>query len=472
MLTALGELAARKGWLSLFSARKGVHITVALCCAIAIEVVPFNGYFIGSVAIIVALLFVSVSKQWFSIDRMHNRRSWGIFYFGLSYFLLLLFWGEKSPITVVLAMAVMGLADALAALVGRIFPLPALTLGREEKSWSGSSTFFIVSFLLLLGALLQLDWIHEPRQYIALALFVAWLTAIENSAGKGTDNLSVPLLFGALFPFLYGPLENPLMLDRFVFISPLAALFFVLTIRLKSLTRDGGLTAASMGILLFSLGGWMFVVPLFLFFTTGSILSRLLKVEVKTLAKSEARDPWQVLANGGIPLLALFIGFYLNLMDLAFLGYLGAVAAANADTWSTEWGMRFGGTPRSLFTFQKTPKGKSGAVSFIGLVGALCGSFVIAAAGLLYLPFGNWFWAILGIGFLGALVDSALGTIQAYYHLPAEGSEPPEITEQKKWNGIPLPRAGGISWLENDLVNFISSFLAFGATLLYAAEVL
>lgn len=447
-------------------------MTVALCCAIAIEVIPYNGYFIGAVALIVALLFISVSNQWFSIDQMHGRRSWGIFYFGLSYFLLLLFWGEKSPITVVLAMAVMGLADALAALVGRIFPLPEFTLGREEKSWSGSSTFFIVSFLLLLGALIQLDWIHEPHQYVALALFVAWLTAIENSAGKGTDNLSVPLLFSALFPFLYGPLEQPELLDRFVFITPLAALFFMLTTRLKNLTRDGGITAASIGVLLFSLGGWMFVVPLFLFFATGSVLSRLLKIDIKMLAKSNARDPWQVLANGGIPLLALFIGFNFNLMDLAFLGYLGAVAAANADTWSTEWGMRFGGTPRSLFTFQKMPKGKSGAVSFIGFVGALCGSLLIAAAGLLYLPFGNWFWAILGIGFLGSLVDSALGTIQAYYHLPAEGSEPPKITEQKKRNGIPLPRAGGISWLENDLVNFISSLLAFGATLLFAATIL
>ena len=145
ILTAFGEISARKGWISLFNARKGVHVTVALCCALAIELIPINNWFIGAVGAIVVLLLYSVSKKWFSIDHTHNRASWGIFYFGLSYFLLLIFWGQKSPVTVVLAMTVMGLADAMAALVGRRFPIPALKMGNEDKSWAGSGTFFIIS---------------------------------------------------------------------------------------------------------------------------------------------------------------------------------------------------------------------------------------------------------------------------------------------------------------------------------------
>ncbi len=472
LLTAAGEIAARKNWVSLFSARKGVHITVALCCAVAVEIIPFNPYFILGVGLIVLLLWLSVSKQWFSIDRMHDRRSWGIFYFGLSYFLLLLFWGENSPITVVFAMAVMGLADALAALIGRKFPLPSLTLGREEKSWAGSITFFFIAFILLLGGLLQLQWATTSIDIVAILFLVFWLTAVENSAGKGTDNLSVPLLFGAVFPFLFGPMASPELLSRFIWIAPFAALFFLGTTRLKSLTRDGGITAASLGVLLYSLGGWMFVIPLFLFFGTGSLLSRVLKINTQTVEKTGARDPWQVLANGAIPAFALLLGFYSNNLHWAFLGYLGAVAAANADTWSTEWGMRYGGTPRGIFSLQPVPKGKSGGVSAVGLIAAMAGSALIACSGLLFLPFGSWFFAVTLIGFSGSLVDSALGAFQAYYHLPANTNNPPQITEQKKWNGIPLPKAGGIRWLENDLVNFISSATSLGATLLYAATTL
>ena len=216
ILTAFGEISARKSWISLFNARKGVHITVALCCALAIELIPINNWFIGTVGAIVVLLLFSVSKKWFSIDHAYNRTSWGIFYFGLSYFLLLIFWGQKSPVTVVLAMAVMGLADAMAALVGRSFPIPALKMGNEDKSWAGSSAFFIISSILLFGALHQLNWLNYPMAMLVLFGFVLWLTLIENSSANGTDNLSVPLVFGVLFPFLFGPLSRIEVASRFL----------------------------------------------------------------------------------------------------------------------------------------------------------------------------------------------------------------------------------------------------------------
>ena len=295
ILTAFGEISARKGWISLFNARKGVHVTVALCCALAIELIPINNWFIGAVGAIVVLLLYSVSKKWFSIDHTHNRASWGIFYFGLSYFLLLIFWGQKSPVTVVLAMTVMGLADAMAALVGRRFPIPALKMGNEDKSWAGSGTFFIISSILLFGALHQLNWLNYPMAMLVLFGFVLWLTLIENSSANGTDNLSVPLVFGVLFPFLFGPLGRIEVVNRFLEILPFVTLFGLLSFRFKSLSRSGTITAISLGILLYSLGGWIFVVPILAFFMSGSVLSRLLQTNEQVLEKTGPRDPLRLL---------------------------------------------------------------------------------------------------------------------------------------------------------------------------------
>ena len=469
ILTAIGEISARKGWISLFNARKGVHVTVALCCALAIELIPINNWFIGAVGAIVVLLLYSVSKKWFSIDHTHNRASWGIFYFGLSYFLLLIFWGQKSPVTVVLAMTVMGLADAMAALVGRRFPIPALKMGNEDKSWAGSGTFFIISSILLFGALHQLNWLNYPMASLVLFGFVLWLTLIENSSANGTDNLSVPLVFGVLFPFLFGPLGRIEVVNRFLEILPFVTLFGLLSFRFKSLSRSGTITAISLGILLYSLGGWIFVVPILAFFMSGSVLSRLLQTNEQVLEKTGPRDPLQVIANGGAPLLALLFGIFGHNMDWAIIGFLGSVASVTADTWSTEWGMRFGGTPRHILNLSPLEKGLSGGVTLYGFIGALGGSVFIASMGLFFMAFGNWFWAIIVIGVFGSVIDSLLGLLQAKYQLPESNDQAPSMTEKKVWNGIPLKKVKGLKWIGNDVVNFCSSLLALFASLLFAA---
>jgi len=449
ILTAFGEISARKGWVSLFNARKGVHITVALCCALAIELIPINKWFIGAVGAIVILLLFSISKKWFSIDHPHNRTSWGIFYFGLSYFLLLIFWGEKSPVTVILAMAVMGLADAMAALVGRSFPIPGLKLGNEDKSWAGSGTFFMISSILLFGALHLLNWLNYPSSMLVLFGFVLWLTLIENSSANGSDNLSVPLVFGVLFPFLFGPLSHIEVASRFLEILPFVTLFGLLSFRSKSLSSSGTITAISLGVLLYSLGGWIFIVPILAFFISGSVLSRLLQTNEQVLEKNGARD-------GGN-------------MDWAIMGFLGSVASATSDTWSTEWGMRFGGAPRHILNLSPIEKGLSGGVTLYGFIGAVGGSVFIASIGLFFMAFGNWFWAIIAIGVFGSLTDSLLGLLQAKYQLPEADDQAPSLTEKKEWNGVQLKKVKGLEWIGNDVVNFCSSLLALIASLLFVA---
>ena len=57
----------------------------------------------------------------------------------------------------------------------------------------------------------------------------------------------------------------------------------------------------------------------------------------------------------------------------------GAIAAATADTWSTEIGTVLGGTPRHLITTgREVPPGTSGGVTIAGTLSGLTGSVLAA----------------------------------------------------------------------------------------------
>lgn len=466
LLTALGEFTARQGWISLFAARKGVHITVALCCALAVEVVPMSPWFLAVVGLIVVALWYSVRQRIFSIDRLNDRRSWGIFYFGLSYFILLVLFGERSPLTVMLGMAVMGLADAIAALVGRMLPKPPLTLGREVKSWSGSLSFLIICSILLFSIVNERLGLQGLAPWI-LVVLVLWLTIVENSAGNGTDNLSVPLLFAWVFATLIDVDEPESAQQRFLWIAFPAAVFAFLGHWSKALTRDGSITAASLGIILYTYGGWAFVAPMLLFFVSGSLFSRILQIPGQRTEKSGSRDPWQVLANGGIPAIALLFGVYTDHLDWAYTMYLSALACATADTWATEFGMRFGGKPRHILTGRVLAPGLSGGVTIVGFCASFLGALSIASFALLFVSLGSWFWWVVGLGFLGSVVDSLLGIAQGKYIDNTSSSED-SITERPEINGQQNEFATGYKWLNNDLVNALSSAFALVSAALFA----
>src|SRR5690606_26955345 len=94
------------------------------------------------------------------------------------------------------------------------------------------------------------------------------------------------------------------------------------------------------------------------------------------------------------------------------------LASANADTWATELGVLWRQPPRSLWTWQTVPPGTSGAVSLGGLLAAMAGALVVAlvAAQLpLRISAARVVFELTAAGFLGALVDSALGNFQQQY---------------------------------------------------------
>jgi hypothetical protein len=187
----------------------------------------------------------------------------------------------------------------------------------------GQQHLFHDQFYSIVWCASSVELVELPSSMLVLFGFVLWLTLIENSSANGSDNLSVPLVFGVLFPFLFGPLSRIEVASRFLEILPFVTLFGLLSFRSKSLSSSGTITAISLGVLLYSLGGWIFVVPILAFFISGSVLSRLLQTNEQVLEKTGARDPLQVIANGGVPLLALLLGVFRRQHGLGDNGVFG-----------------------------------------------------------------------------------------------------------------------------------------------------
>jgi len=245
----------------------------------------------------------------------------------------------------------------------------------------------------------------------------------------------------------------------------LAILIALLAWRAGSLSRSGAWAAVLTGGLIFGLGGLPWAILLLVFFITSSAWSRAFKKRKAILAekfsKGDRRDWGQVLANGALGA-GLAIGYYLSPhRDWLWLAFAGAMAAVNADTWSTELGVLSPIPPRLITTGQSVERGTSGGITFMGTLAALGGAGLIGIAAVIFTASQDWTLSlgviILG-GLVGSLFDSVLGaTLQAIYWCPTCHKE----TERHPIHtcGSPTTQVRGWSWINNDVVNFACSVM-------------
>jgi uncharacterized protein (TIGR00297 family) len=233
-----------------------------------------------------------------------------------------------------------------------------------------------------------------------------------------------------------------------------------------SLTAGGAIWAVVVGSITFGLGGGVPGLALISFFLSSSLLSRhRLREKLELVSgyteKGDQRDAMQVLANGG-PAAAFSLLYALTGQTAFYVGALGSLAAANADTWATEIGLLSKTAPRHVLTLQRVPAGTSGAVSASGLIGTLLGALFIGVVALLEVSpgvFGRALVVTLG-GIFGGFGDSLLGaTVQERRQCLSCGAD----TEQRRHicDGETVC-VGGIPGLDNDAVNALAT--AWGGT--------
>ena len=243
--------------------------------------------------------------------------------------------------------------------------------------------------------------------------------------------------------------------------------------RKESLSASGVLGAIIVGTLIFGLGGWVWGLVLIAFFVSSSFLSHYRQADKKDLtekfAKGHRRDLGQALANGGWgAVLAVLYAFSRH--PLLWAAFVGTMATVNADTWATELGVLNPTPPRLITTGQRVPVGSSGGVSTLGTLAALAGGLFI---GVVALPLEwatdlwqhqvlSWvnLWLIPVVvvsGLVGSFFDSLLGaTAQAIYYCDTCQKE----TERTMHRcGTQTRQIRGWHWLDNDLVNLLSSIV-------------
>jgi uncharacterized protein (TIGR00297 family) len=240
--------------------------------------------------------------------------------------------------------------------------------------------------------------------------------------------------------------------------------------RRRALTTSGALGAVLVGTVTFGFGGWVWGLVLISFFALSSALSRYRQADKRRSAdrfqKGSRRDLGQVLANGGL-VAFLSLVFAVNPTPALLAAFLGAVATVNADTWGTEIGILSPYAPRLITNGQRVPPGTSGGLTVLGTAASTMGGVFIGLLAYLLLSFESMLlganplgisWIVptaLVSGLIGSLFDSLLGaTVQGIYYC----ARCEEETEKRRHScGLMTRHLRGARWINNDLVNFVSS---------------
>ncbi|MBN3889195.1 MAG: phosphatidate cytidylyltransferase [Nostoc sp. JL31] len=131
-----------------------------------------------------------------------GRQSLGTFFYSVSFGILVAwFWYLQQPQYAALGILVMTWGDGLAALIGQRFGKHKYKVFGTQKSWEGSLTMMLVSYLV--SNLILVGTQGNSWQTWTVSLLVAFTaTALEAVSFLGIDNLTVPLGSAALAFFL------------------------------------------------------------------------------------------------------------------------------------------------------------------------------------------------------------------------------------------------------------------------------
>ena len=389
-----------------------------------------------------------------------QRISYGTIYFPLSILILCVFFWDK-PISFFLSVCVLTFADPIASIIGskstnHFYPY------KDKKSVEGSLAMFSTSFIIIflgtdmMAQIFGANFFLPIHILIGLALFTSLCSTLSEMVSyKGSDNLSIPIItFFSYEIFLINYTHGNLY--HLIVWSTLSIAIFSGAYKYQSLSLSGAVGGFLVGILIFGSGGWNFIFPLIFFFISSSLLSILKK---KTRPH---RDIVQILANGGVPTFFALSYFFFPSQSL-ILGFIGSLSAATADTWATEIGFLSKKNPYLLFSNTSVNKGTSGSISLLGTFGSIVGAFFVAIISAYLFELYHLILIITISGAAGSFIDSFAGR---YFQGKFQCNNCKDFTEDKYHCNAPTLLISGVSWVDNNFVNFINTLTGASIMLL------
>ncbi|MBK1988096.1 phosphatidate cytidylyltransferase [Sphaerospermopsis aphanizomenoides BCCUSP55] len=156
--------------------------------------------FLGITAAILASIITLLSYIFPILPGINSvgRQSLGTFFYAVSIGILVAwFWYLQLPQYAALGILIMAWGDGLAALIGQKFGQHKYKLFGSQKSWEGSLTMTLISFLISNSILLATQSNIWQIWIISIAVAIV-ATLLEAFSFLGIDNLTVPLGSAAL----------------------------------------------------------------------------------------------------------------------------------------------------------------------------------------------------------------------------------------------------------------------------------
>jgi uncharacterized protein (TIGR00297 family) len=193
-----------------------------------------------------------------------------------------------------------------------------------------------------------------------------------------------------------------------IFIAPFSLKF-------AGMDRKGSAAAFFVGLVVYvSLGFYGFLVLLAFHFMGAAVTRTGYKEKAKKRVAQKKRSLDNVLANGLFPAVAAALSSTVSSQGiLFFVAYVSTIAAAAADTVSSEIGQLSRTKPRLITTFEEVETGTNGGVSMLGTLSGLGAAILISLFAVFLnvkdVPFQSLFIPVTAAGFAGTTIDSFLG---------------------------------------------------------------
>lgn len=431
---------------NLETSRKIIHIFLF---AVWIFLSIFMKDTIHQVIVPVIFLFLNCLSYKFniykSVEREENNH-FGTIYFAIAITLIMLFVFiyPKYYYSSGIATFALTFGDGFAALIGYNTNTSKIY---QNKTISG----FISCFIATTFSSIIFSSFYNIELSIVMCILIGLAVAIFELIGNGFDNFSIVFI-----SFIISCLFLNYQSFMLIFSILLSEIIFMIVFFSKSIDYYGSLLSMLIVFSYMYFGGILGISILLLEYFFIFFISILKKKIIKQEKEKHTRKFLQILINGGIGTLFIILyGIFKN-TSLLIISII-SISGCFIDSVSSDVGTLSKKEPYDIFKQKKVEKGLSGGMSILGTISSLLCTILISLTLYFVLKLKILdFIIITSLIFGQTIIDSLIGSsIQVKYKCDKCG----KITEKDKCCDRKCKQISGISWINNNMVNLISSIL-------------